>query len=110
MSMADTHAEFQDSYAGAQSDAREEHELSYWEYAKTWVYLLILTGFEVGLVLSGVARPLMVTGLLILTGMKAAFIMATFMHLRFERLGATIVALSPIVFGLILFFGMRLDF
>ena len=55
-------------------------------FVGVWLALLGLTGIEVLLAYLQVAPPLMLTALVGLSIVKAALIIAYFMHLKFERL------------------------
>lgn len=79
-------------------------------YLTTWLYLLFFTVFEVGLVVLDITRTLLVAGLLAFTVLKALFIIANFMHVRFERLSLMVVVAAPFIFALILFLGVVPDF
>lgn len=79
-------------------------------YVRTWVYLLILTIVAIAWVSFGLPRIAIAIGLIVLTIAKAYFIFADFMHLKFERFGIILIAMSPIVFGLLLYLGTVGDF
>ena len=55
-------------------------------FAKVWIVLLVLTGVEVLLAYEQVPTLIMLTALLGLSIIKAALIIAYFMHLKFEKL------------------------
>ncbi len=66
-------------------------------FVSIWIYLLVLTGFEVFL---GYVRLPVVYMLVILMGasiIKAALIVAYFMHLRFERLNLVLTIVPALV-------------
>ncbi|HYX27219.1 MAG TPA: cytochrome C oxidase subunit IV family protein [Pyrinomonadaceae bacterium] len=66
-------------------------------FISVWVWLLLLTGFEVFL---GYVRLPVVYMLVILMGasiIKAALIVAYFMHLRFERLNLVLTIVPALV-------------
>jgi len=70
---------------------------SYRLFMMIWVWLLVLTGFEVFL---GYIRLSVVLMLVILMGasiIKAALIVAYFMHLRFERLNLILTIVPAVV-------------
>ncbi|MBI2956047.1 MAG: cytochrome C oxidase subunit IV family protein [Acidobacteria bacterium] len=75
-------------------------------YIWVWGWLLALTGVEVYLAYIHLAPVLMLTLLLGLSVIKAALIMAYFMHLRFERLSLflTLVPVFVLCICLILIF------
>ena len=61
-----------------------------------WTWLLVLTGFEVFLAYVQVGLALMLTLLMGFSIVKAALIIAYFMHLRFEK-RSLILTLMPAV-------------
>lgn len=66
-------------------------------FISVWVWLLLLTGFEVFL---GYIRLPLVYMLVILMGasiVKAALIVAYFMHLRFERMNLVLTIVPAVV-------------
>ena len=66
-------------------------------FISIWIWLLLLTGFEVFL---GYVRLPVVYMLIILMGasiIKAALIVAYFMHLRFERLNLVLTIVPAVV-------------
>ncbi len=69
-----------------------------------WGWLLILTLLELGAVLVHVPRGLLVFLLLTMALMKAALIIAYFMHLRYERLSLVYVVVTPMFFLAIVIF------
>lgn len=79
-------------------------------YLITWVWLLVITVLEVGVVLLHVPRALLVAILLLLTLMKAFLIVANYMHLRFERFVLVYVILVPIIFAVTMWYGIALDY
>lgn len=78
--------------------ANAQHTVNYKTYWITWFVLLLLT---LGMVLvSGSSLPKQVFIALLILAMlaKATFILGTFMHLRFEKLGLTLMVVLAIVF------------
>ncbi|MDR7555916.1 MAG: cytochrome C oxidase subunit IV family protein [Armatimonadota bacterium] len=73
----------------------DEHHRGYRIYAITWFWLLVITLLEVAIVLVGVPRAVLVTALVVLALMKAALIMAYFMHLAYERLTLVYAVVVP---------------
>ncbi len=73
-------------------------------FTKVWVMLLILTGVEVFLAYEQVPTTIMLTVLLGLSIIKAALIIAYFMHLKFERLSLflTLFPMLVVCIGLLL--------
>jgi cytochrome c oxidase subunit IV len=89
--------------------SESEHGGGYRLYAVTWFWLLVITLLEVGVVLVHVPKVLLAVSLVIMALMKAALIMAYFMHLRFERLHFVYTVLTPLLLGVILFFALVPD-
>ena len=80
------HAEIHDHFAGSNK-----------LFILIWVWLLLLTGFEVFL---GYVQLPVIYMLVILMGVsiiKAALIVAYFMHLRFERLNLVLTVVPALV-------------
>lgn len=76
----------------------------YRNYVVTWFWLLVITILEVAIVLVKVPRAVLAVSLMTLALMKAALIMAYFMHLRYERLSLVYTVVMPmLVLGIILF-------
>ncbi len=73
-------------------------------YRVVWGWLLALTLLELGAVLVHVPRGLLVFLLLIMALMKAALIIAYFMHLRYERLSLVYAVVTPMFFLAIVIF------
>ncbi|HLQ63376.1 MAG TPA: cytochrome C oxidase subunit IV family protein [bacterium] len=73
-------------------------------YSVVWLWLLILTLLELGAVLVHVPRGLLVFLLLTMALMKAALIIAYFMHLRYERLSLVYAVVTPMFFLAIVIF------
>lgn len=90
-------------------EGQGSHGSGYGLYWRTWLWLFVITVLEVGAAVSSLPRALMATVLVVLAIMKAALIMAHFMHLRFERLSFVYAVLSPLIFLLILFGGVASD-
>src|SRR5581483_2648739 len=81
----------------AHADAEEHFAGSNRLFISVWVWLLLLTGFEVFL---GYIRLPVIYMLVILMGasiIKAALIVAYFMHLRFERLNLVLTIVPALV-------------
>jgi cytochrome c oxidase subunit 4 len=72
-------------------------------YVIVWFWLLVFTLIEVGVVLLRVPQWVLVGSLLILALMKAALIIAYFMHLRYERLSLVYTVITPLLLGFVLF-------
>ena len=71
-------------------------------FAKVWVALLVLTGVEVLLAYEQVPTLIMLTALLGLSIIKAALIIAYFMHLKFERLSLFLTLFPMLIFCIVL--------
>ena len=83
-------------------EAVHEHGASIPTFAKVWVTLLILTGAEVFLAYEQVPTMIMLTILVGLSVIKAALIIAYFMHLKFERLSLFLTLWPMCVFCILL--------
>jgi cytochrome c oxidase subunit 4 len=66
-------------------------------FITVWVWLLALTGLEVFLGYKHIRFELMLTILVGLSVIKAALIVAYFMHLRFERLSLVLTLVPMLV-------------
>ena len=71
-------------------------------FAKVWIALLIMTGIEVFLAYEQVPTLIMLTALLGLSIVKAALIIAYFMHLKFEKLSLFLTLFPMLIFCIIL--------
>ena len=71
-------------------------------FAKVWVALLAMTGAEVLLAYEQVPTLIMLTVLLGLSVIKAALIIAYFMHLKFERLSLFLTLFPMLIFCIVL--------
>lgn len=76
-------------------------------YLRVFLALVVLTAAELGIVyVPGIARPLLITGLVLLAVAKAALVLLFFMHLIGERraLKLTVILpfLLPALFALVL--------
>ena len=71
-------------------------------FAKVWIALLAMTGIEVLLAYEQVPTLIMLTALLGLSVIKAALIIAYFMHLKFERFSLFLTLFPMCVFCIIL--------
>ena len=71
-------------------------------FSKVWIALLALTGFEVFLAYEQVGLLLMLTILVGLSVIKAALIIAYFMHLKFERLSLFLTLFPMLIFCILL--------
>lgn len=71
-------------------------------FSKVWIWLLLLTGIEVFLAYKQVALLLMLTILVGLSVIKAALIIAYFMHLKFERFSLFLTLFPMLIFCILL--------
>ncbi len=71
-------------------------------FVTVWLALLALTGIEVLLAYEQVPVMIMLTALLGLSVVKAALIIAYFMHLKFERLSLFLTLFPMLIFCIIL--------
>ncbi len=71
-------------------------------FAKVWVALLVMTGAEVLLAYEQVPTLIMLTVLLGLSVIKAALIIAYFMHLKFERLSLFLTLFPMLILCIVL--------
>jgi cytochrome c oxidase subunit IV len=71
-------------------------------FAKVWIALLVLTGAEVLLAYEQVPTMIMLTVLVGLSIVKAALIIAYFMHLKFERLSLFLTLFPMLIFCIVL--------
>jgi len=83
-------------------ELHEQHGPGIPTFAKVWVALLILTGAEVFLAYEQVPLLIMLTVLLGLSVIKAALIIAYFMHLKFERLSLFLTLFPMLIFCIVL--------
>lgn len=84
--------------------AEPRHEGGYKGYVITWVWLLVITMLEIAVVLVGLPKALLASLLLLMSLMKAALIIAYFMHLRYERVAFIYTVVAPmIVLAVVLF-------
>ena len=81
------------------------HEVSYRGYWYTWLVLLALTLGMILVARATLSRGLFVALLLGAMLVKAGFICATFMHLRFERAILTLAVAGGIIFTSLALFG-----
>ena len=73
-------------------------------FLNVWIALLALTGVEVFLAYEQVPVLIMLTALVGLSVVKAALIIAYFMHLKFERLSLFLTLFPMLIFCIILLF------
>lgn len=73
-------------------------------FISIWIWLLVLTLLEIFLAYRPMAIHFMLTILLGLSIVKAALIMAYFMHLKFERLSLILTLIPALVVCILLLF------
>jgi cytochrome c oxidase subunit IV len=73
-------------------------------FSSVWIWLLLLTGIEVFLGYKPMPIQFMLTILLGLSIIKAALIVAYFMHLKFERLSLILTVVPMLVICICLLF------
>ena len=71
-------------------------------FTKVWIALLVMTGIEVFLAYEQLPTLIMLTALLGLSVIKAALIIAYFMHLKFEKLSLFLTLFPMLVLCIIL--------
>ena len=71
-------------------------------FSKVWIALLAMTGVEVLLAYEQVPTLIMLTALIGLSVIKAALIIAYFMHLKFERLSLFLTLFPMLIFCVLL--------
>ncbi len=71
-------------------------------FAKVWLVLLALTGVEIFLAYEQLPTLIMLTILVGLSVIKAALIIAWFMHLKFERLSLFLTLFPMLIFCILL--------
>jgi cytochrome c oxidase subunit 4 len=90
---ADAHAHVDEHFAGSNK-----------LFTSIWVWLVVLTLIEIFLAYKPMSLVIMLTVLLGLSIIKAALIMAYFMHLKFERLSLILTLIPMLVVCIILLF------
>jgi cytochrome c oxidase subunit 4 len=100
-----------DAHAHAHADAHvDEHFAgSNKLFISIWVWLVVLTLIEIFLAYRPMSTVIMLTVLLGLSIIKAALIMAYFMHLKFERLSLILTLVPMLVVCIILLFAFFPD-
>lgn len=78
-------------------------------FISVWVWLVVLTAIEVFLAYKPMSVVLMLTILLGLSIIKAALIVAYFMHLKFERLSLVLTIVPALVMCICLLFAFFPD-
>ncbi|MBI2192790.1 MAG: cytochrome C oxidase subunit IV family protein [Planctomycetes bacterium] len=86
-----------------------EHSDSLKPYMGTWLALLALTLLEVALGYVSMSQELLMTLLLCLSVVKAALIMAYFMHLKHEKLTFVVTLVASLLFIMVALCGLLPD-
>src|SRR5437868_5537060 len=71
-------------------------------FAFIWIILLLFTGIEVLLAYKQITPVIMLTALLGLSVIKAALIIAYFMHLKFERFSLFLTLFPMLIFCILM--------
>jgi cytochrome c oxidase subunit 4 len=71
-------------------------------FSKVWIALVVMTGIEVWLCYIQLATVPMLTALIGLSVVKAALIIAYFMHLKFERLSLFLTLFPALILCILL--------
>ena len=74
-------------------------------FVKVWIGLLGLTLIEIFLAYIQLGKVAMITILMVLSLVKAAMIMAYFMHLKFDKPGLSWILVVPLVTCLLIMVG-----
>lgn len=67
-------------------------------FLTVWVWLVLITGFEVFLGYERLEPKLMLSLLVVLSLVKAALIVSYFMHLKYEKLSLALTLIPPTIF------------
>ena len=83
--------------------AEQEHAVGSTKlFIWVWIWLAVITGVEVYLAYIHLPAHIMLTLLVGLSVVKAALIMAYFMHLRYEKLSLTLLLVPALVFCILM--------
>ncbi len=88
--------------AHAESNVPEAEHGTIKSFTTVWILLLIMTGVEVLLAYEQINPVIMLTALLGLSVIKAALIIAYFMHLKFERFSLFLTLFPMLIFCIIM--------
>ena len=91
--MTDAHAHVDEHFAGSNK-----------LFISIWVWLVVMTLIEIALAYFEMSTAIMLTVLLGLSIIKAALIVAYFMHLKFERLSLILTLVPMLVVCILLLF------
>src|SRR4051795_9843629 len=73
-------------------------------FGVVWIVLIVFTGIEVLLAYKQITPYIMLTALLGLSVIKAALIIAYFMHLKFERFSLFLTLFPMLIFCILMMF------
>ena len=73
-------------------------------FAVIWIILLVFTGIEVLLAYEQITPIIMLTALIGLSVIKAALIIAYFMHLKFEKFSLFLTLFPMLIFCILMMF------
>jgi caa(3)-type oxidase subunit IV len=90
------------SHPLAQIDEAEAEHGTIKSFTVVWIILLVLTGIEVLLAYLQVNPVIMLTILVGLSVIKAALIIAYFMHLKFERFSLFLTLFPMLIFCILM--------
>ena len=96
--MTDAHAHVDEHFAGSNK-----------LFISIWIWLVVMTLIEIALAYFEMSHVIMLTVLLGLSIIKAALIVAYFMHLKFERLSLILTLIPMLVVCIILLFAFFPD-
>jgi cytochrome c oxidase subunit 4 len=82
----------------------EVHGASVMTFSKVWIVLLVLTAVEVFLAYEQLPTLIMLVSFLGLSIVKAAMIIAYFMHLKFERFSLFLTLFPMLILCILLMF------
>lgn len=91
--MTDAHAHVDEHFAGSNK-----------LFISIWIWLVVMTLIEIALAYFEMSHVIMLTVLLGLSIIKAALIVAYFMHLKFERLSLILTLIPMLVVCILLLF------
>ena len=90
----DTHAHAEEAHAGASVGLN----------IAIWIGLVAITGLEVFLAYEELQPSVMLTVLVVLSLVKAAMIMAFFMHLKYEKFSLVLLLVPAMIFCICMMF------
>ncbi len=78
-------------------------------YIAVWIWLAVLTVFEIGVIYLPIHSLAIALMLVVLAIAKATLVASYFMHLKFERRTLAIIAITPMLICVLLFFALLPD-